>query len=73
MNRRGFFNSLGVIIGAASAPTLFLPRIISPKWIVNPRSIPNPDFINIEMPFNPKDYLGKWVFVMDPDSKEFEL
>jgi hypothetical protein len=35
MNRRGFITGLGAILGAATAPGLFLPKIEPVRWKLN--------------------------------------
>ncbi len=50
-NRRSFFKSLSLIGSAAiGCPGIFIPKFEPIRWkrIVDPRSIPNPDWINAE-------------------------
>ena len=49
MNRRKFFNSFGVLIGAASlSPSIFIPKFEPVKWKVQTKEICviNPDWLN---------------------------
>lgn len=57
MNRRRFFTGLGAVLAAASAPGIFIPKFEPVRW-----KVLTPEF---EMPFNARQFAGKWKFVME--------
>lgn len=47
MNRRSFFTSLGAIVAAAAAPSIFLPKFEPVRWkppLIFKRAVPNPAY-----------------------------